>query len=100
MAQGSKQEETSTAGPRLDGTSRISVLQLAARSSLAPVQGVLQVPALGELVLDFLGPEDLVPGVLALDRTARSEACKPSHRKCMKVCSHRRSRLYSSPDLG
>lgn len=100
MAQGSNQEETSTAGPRLDGTSRISVLQLATRPSLAPGQAVVQVPALGVLVLEFLEPDDLVPGVLALDRTALSEACKPYHRKCMKVCSHRRSRLYSSPDLG
>lgn len=99
MAQGSSQEETSTAGPRLDGTSRISVRQKAARSPLAPGQTVVQDLGFGVPGLEFLAPDVLVPGVLALDRTAQSEACKPSHRKCMKVYSHRRSSLYSSPDL-
>lgn len=60
---------------------------------------MVQVLALGVLVLDLLEPDFLVPGVLALDRTAQSEAYKSSHRKCIKVRSHRRSLLHSSPDL-
>lgn len=92
MAQGSSQQETSTAGPLLDGTSRIVV-------RLAPGQTVVQHLALGVLGLEFLAPDVLAPGVLVLGHKAQSEAYKPSHRKCMKVCSHRRSSLYSSPDL-
>lgn len=54
---------------------------------------------LGVLGLDFLAPDVLVLGVLGLGHRAQSEAYKPSHRKCMKICSHRRNFLYSSPDL-